>query len=515
LARPTTLATLLPRWDTQSALVVALSALLLCAFFSVPYLPMVDLPQHSAQISIWERLDSAELSATQFFQLNLRTPYIGAYVLARVLATWLGAVSALKLVAWLVVIGHWGAFSGLVRTLGHPRWLGLLGLPLGLGYGFYFGFISFIAALPFGLLAMSAALVHRQRATARTGLWLAAALCATLVTHGFAFGMTFALVAPLLCRGAGSLRARLAPLLAPAIRAAVWLVPGSSAHSIGLTIWAPRFWDLTDVPALLLAASAADHVASVFGVVLLGLVALSLGRPSRALERALPLCLMLLGYCLFPLSLGGFSPLHLRFAAFMVPALLIACEPRAAFRSWRIPLCIAATSVAWLGLFVHRLSAFARETQPIADFVARMPAELSIRPIVFERTSSVFPALPTLLHLSAYYLPEKGGRQAYSFAMYPTSVIRYLSTVTPTMDGGAEWHPETFSAASELAGYDCFLVHSSTDRSNELFGARVNELRLVFHESGWWAYFTRSALAGERVSIQKGSWHAQPMVVSR
>jgi hypothetical protein len=142
-------------------------------------------------------------------------------------------------------------------------------------------------------------------------------------------------------------------------------------------------------------------------------------------------------------------------------------------------------------LFALRLQRFARETQPIADFVARMPAGLRIRPLVFERESAAFPGLPAMLHLSAYYVPEKGGYQGYSFAMYPTSVVRYRPEIVPTMDRGAEWHPEWFSAAYELGGYECFLVKSSIDRSAELFDVQLDRLSLVFHEQGWWAYAWR------------------------
>jgi hypothetical protein len=224
---------------------------------------------------------------------------------------------------------------------------------------------------------------------------------------------------------------------------------------------------------------------------------------------------MLLGYCLFPLCLGGFGPLHPRFAAFVVPALLIACEPRREHESPMLPGLIAATCVAWLGLLVHRLVLFERETQPIADFVARMPANLSIRPIVFERTSEAFPALPAFLHLSAYYVPEKAGRQGYSFALYPTSVIRFLPGVPRTMDHGDEWHPEGFSASDEIDHYDCFLVHSSIDRSSELFGERAPEVSLAFHEAGWWAYLNRSALTALRGQDNEGPQHEQSMVFSR
>ena len=469
---------------------LALGVLLLAAFFWVPYLPMVDMPQHAAQISIWLHLHDPKWAEFQLFELNLRTPYLGAYALGRALAGVLGVVPALKLVVWLSIVGHWAAFDWLVRSLGHARWLGLLGLPLGMGYGFYFGFISFIGALPFGLSAICLALRHRARPSLASGLWLGAALCATLATHGFALGLTVVMVTPLLLRGEGSLLARGAPLCAPALLILVWLVPGSSARSIGLTIWDPRFWELSQVPGLLLASSGADHAASVLGLMVLGAVLGSLGRPSRELERFLPLLVILLGYCLFPLSFGGFTPLHPRFAAFLVPSLLLAFQPRPVARSPYLESFVAVTTGVWFCLFAIRLQRFARETQPISDFVARMPAALKIRPLVFDRGSDAFPGLPAMLHLSAYYVPEKGGYQGYSFAMYPTSVVRYRPEIVPTMDRGAEWHPEWFSLAEEL-GYQCFLVHSASDRSAELFDTELDRLSLVFHEQGWWAYAWR------------------------
>jgi hypothetical protein len=503
-----------PTIDLEFALGAALSLLLLAAFLAVPFLPMVDLPQHAAQISIWQRLSDPSSLESSAFELNLRTPYIGAYVAARLLAPLFGVLPALKVVIWASVVGHFAAFDLLVRTLGHRRWLSLLGLPLGLGYGFYFGFVSFIGALPFGLLAISLALRHRDAPTLRNGTLLALTLCATLATHGFAFGMTSAMIAPLLLRGKGTLFARFAPFVAPVLLVVVWLMPGSSGRSIGLTIWDPRLLELVHIPALWLAASGADHLAFLFGCLILLLLILSFGRPSRVPERYLPLAFMLVAYCLFPLALGGFGPLHPRFAAFIVPALLLAFEPGVEAEHSMLPGLVAATCLAWLGLFAHRLIAFARETRPIADFVADMPAGLSIRPIVFERTSEAFPALPALLHLSAYYVPEKAGRQGYSFAMYPTSVIRFQPGVIPTMDRGAEWNPDGFSAQEELGQYDCFLVHSASDRSFQLFGARANEVSLAFHEAGWWAYLGPSAQAAWRAHEHSGMVHDEPLVFS-
>ena len=483
------------RVDGPTLIAWGLCAALLPVFLLVPYLPMVDLPQHSALISAWLHFDVPAFPETANYALNFRTPYLTAYVVARALAAWIGVTPALKLVSWLCVALHLFAFVLLTRTLGHPRWLSVLGLPLGLGYGFYFGLISFILALPLALFSISATLRHRERPTSKSALVLAGLLCLTLVTHGFVLGLTLASVGPLVLRGNGRLSTRLAPLFAPLVLGAIWLLPGSSIQSIGATIWEPRLLDLQQLPGLLLASSGADHAASLFGSAILALLALGLGRPSRTPERWAPLAIVIGGYCLFPLMLSGFGPLHPRFAAFVPAGLLLAFEPRPVARWSKLPVLASGLCAGWFGLLGVRLWAFTQETQPIRSFVERMPSGLSVRPIVFERESVAFPSLPALLHLSAYYAAEKGGLQGYSFAMYPTSVVRYRPTVVPGMGSGAEWQPETFSAESELGLYDVFLVHSEADRSQQLFGDRLEELELAFCEKGWWAYVSRASIA--------------------
>jgi hypothetical protein len=329
-------------------------------------------------------------------------------------------------------------------------------------------------------------------------------------------GMTIACALPLMLRrpcgnestqsnklNVSSLAIRFSPLVAPALLAVVWLAPGSSARSIGATLWEPRFLALVEIPGLLLASSGADHAAWLFGALMLGLVAVSLGRPAREPERWGPFLVVLLGYCLFPVSLSGFSPLHPRFAAFFMPALLIAFEPRKVSVVPKLPLLVAATVVGWLCLFTLRLHAFAAETRAITAFVDRMPKGLRVRPIVFEPMTSIYPALPVLMHMSAYYAAEKGGSQGYSFAMYPTSVIRYAPWVRPAMGSGDEWHPDHFSARVELDSYDCFLVHSIHDRTLETFGERFPEVELAFHEQQWWAYRTRRNLELQPVGDTK------------
>src|SRR5262249_4940154 len=152
----------------------------------------------------------------------------------------IGVVAAWKIVVWAAAVAHAVAFSSFVQRLGHPRWLGLLGLPLGLGYPFYFGLVSFAAVMPCILFSLTAALAHRDGPTLRSGGVLGALLVLTLATHGFGLGVALMMIAPLMLRGRGNIVARAWPLVVPVLVWAVWILPARSVRTIGATVWEPR-----------------------------------------------------------------------------------------------------------------------------------------------------------------------------------------------------------------------------------------------------------------------------------
>jgi hypothetical protein len=483
------------------ALEVGLSLLLFGVFLGFRDLPLVDLPQHALQITNWMRLDGPSPPAE--LELNLRTPYLLAYPLARALAPLVGPVVALKLVVWASITGQVATFHCLCARLRHDPYLSLLGIPLALGYGFLFGFVSFVAAMPFLYLSLIAALNHGEAPTLKRGVALASVLSLTLVAHGVAFALACVAVGPLLLRRDSRLGS-FAPLLAPVALYAIWIVPSSSAKRIGGDSWDLGWTRLWELPGLLVGIGGSDPAATLGGVALLALALLGVGRLHPTPTRLLPLALALAGYFLFPVLFRGVGPLGPRFAVLIVPSLLLATLPRA--RASACPNAPFATrsvhhaaSVAfvlgWCLLFSVRLASFNRETQSFHALVERLPENLRVRPLVFDRTSPAFPGVPTLIHFPAYYTVEKGGTQGYSFAMYPLSVVRYRSHVVPTMGGGAEWRPEAFDAASEAKHYDYYLVKSALDRGKSLFESFEGQVVLDAHVGDWWGY--RSTRSGD------------------
>jgi hypothetical protein len=439
---------------------VLFSAALVIALLTVRDLPMMDLPQHAAQIATWAQWSELASGDRAALELNLRTPYLLAYPLARVLSPVFGVLVSLKLIVALAALGNLFAFWLLARRAGHSPWLALLGLPLTFGFSFYYGFVSFLLATPLIVLAVTAALEHARNPRWSSGLALGVLLCVTLVAHGFAAMIAMLSVVPLLILGPiGSLLRRTAPLAAPILLGLLWLTPTLRSQALyDYSIPPGRAYQWLSMIAG--PGSFQDRAALALGVVVAIVLVLFLGRPSKELGRLGLLAVALTGYALLPQLFWGTAFLHERLVAFVVPALMLAFEPRrSSAKLERLGAALTfVTCASWFALFSTRLVRFNREMADYHALADELPAGLRVRPLIFQRDSRAFPGAPAYLHVSAYYHAAKGGIPAYSFATFSSSVIRYRDGHSSPLAPGMEWVPERFDASAEAELYDYFLV---------------------------------------------------------
>ena len=142
---------------------------MIALLWSFEYLPLVDLPQHVAQLSYWVHHDDPAFGFGDQFRLMF-SPYLVGYGLARVAGLVMPPGPAIKLVITVAVIALPWSMARLLRHVGTDRWWALLGFPLALGFSFQWGFFSWIVAVPLFLLALPSTLSYAQRPTAR-GAW--------------------------------------------------------------------------------------------------------------------------------------------------------------------------------------------------------------------------------------------------------------------------------------------------------------------------------------------------------
>jgi hypothetical protein len=326
------------------------------------------------------------------------------------------------------------------------------------------------------------------------GIRLASWLALLAATHGFGLLVAVLLCGPLLLAGSyrGRSPTRLWPILGPPLVLLPWL-PGylrSGEHAAGprAEVWRLGVDRLLELPGLIGGGGLPDDLAALYALVAVGVIAGLAGRPSRDPVRWSPLLVIAAAYLLFPFKLRGVAFLYERFAAFLVPALLVALEPaERGPREVRRMLQLALPAV-WLAILASRFAAFQEEARGWDEIQACMKPGKRVRPLIFLRGSENMPGAFPFLHFPAYYTAEQGGWIGFSFAANYTSFARYRPGVSFGIATEKEWDPGDFDAPREVPLYDYFVAHARQDPGPSLFQTSPEPLRLLCQSGNWFLH---------------------------
>jgi hypothetical protein len=439
------------------------AVLTLLPLWSVKYPPMVDLPQHAAQISIWKNLHDPRFGFAEFFELELRTPYLATYALARLFAEVTSILVALKLVISLSVVGLPLALQVFLRRASVSRWWSLIGFPLAYGYSFRWGFLSFMVGVPATFLFLAVVLDYARRPTARLAALVAGLALALFWIHVlvllFCAGVA-TLVIVSASPGPRAALTRVAPLAGPLPLLLLW-----TSRDRG-RIDGPMFWGLGvhrvhDLFALYGYYSRAMPLVYLAVVVLV--ITLRARGPGGARPGGFwPLALAAALVLFWPFRIFGTAFVSPRFSVFLLPFLIAWLRP-AAPRA--VPVALVSLTALVSAFLVPRFRAFEAETRDYDAVAARIAPRPRIRPLIFLHGDDF-----EFLHFPAWTQADKGGLYGFSFASSYT-VARYKPSAPGLMGFDAEHHPEAFDFAREAGLYDHFVVHA--DAPDAALAARL------------------------------------------
>ena len=156
---------------------------------------MVDAPQFAGLLTILQNYNDAPPHYEAYYALNFSYPYLLPALIGYVFALCLPSLFAFKLLLSLIVLATPASLYFLLARLQGPRGLGLLGFPLAFGFCFHWGFISFMAALPAGIMVLTF-VVSRLKGLDKPRDTFGLLICsgALLLRHGLMF-----LVVTVLC----------------------------------------------------------------------------------------------------------------------------------------------------------------------------------------------------------------------------------------------------------------------------------------------------------------------------
>jgi hypothetical protein len=470
------------------------------------YLPMVDLPGHAAMLTAIREMTHQNESFTAEFRLDWYSPYLTGLALFYALSSILPITVAAKVVVSLSVVLT-SMFTGtLLREVGaDARWK-WLAIPGSYSFGLYWGFFSYIAAVPVALWLLVATVRFDRSPTIRSGVGVAALTLLAFFSHIIAMG--FACLCAL-CYIAGArysdfrgVMVRWLPYTAPLPLIALWFT--RSSEGIEGFEDAPYVYGLVSarLPLIVSQTAGFDHV-SVFGVVMtaavLALPALSGARLCRRPERWLPFAVGLAVYFAFPSFAYRTGFVYERLAVFLVPLWLMMWDARDGGRGrgeWLAMFLV----VVWVGLNTARFAGFAHETRAFDAVLERMEPGKRVAAFVVDNGSRHF-ANPVYLHFVSWYQAVKGGIVDFNFADFQ-SVVQRPDTAAPRVDETVAWAPWLFDwQAHGGSRYDYFLVRAGANFAPLIFKDRLNSVELIAQTDLWWLYRNLETPAGETAPV--------------
>ena len=454
------------RWLPPSAIVVLA---LPCLFLG--YLPMTDLPQHTAVMSILKNLGDPAFAFDSYYEAAPdRTLYYFTYAIALALAKIVPLEIAVRIVVFLSAIAYPLGVLAVLRATGRPGALALLTLPLMYSRTFFWGFANFNLALGMALIAV--ALLERGARSVRGEVALAALCVAIVLTHAYGAAIVLGYVCLWLVVGDRRAVLKRLPALSPlVIGILVWFQLGLGVEGRGDVYFRSlarrllRFEDsvIGGYPdtsdEILLAAMLATTAFFAAGAFPWNRARWhALGRCERifALFSGLNLAL----YFALPTHLPSWHYINFRHALLAVaflPLLAQATDGPGARRT-AIALLAGLTALTFATHWSH-LIRFDREARSFDDVIAQLPDTPRVYFLNWDMDGAVTET-HAYHHFHAYIQARRGGLISFSFPeLFWNIPVRVRENAgIPKPSGESEWYVRFFDYDEIGDFYDHVLV---------------------------------------------------------
>jgi hypothetical protein len=185
-----------PRFLRSAKLFLMLVGLATVWFARHP--PMIDVPQHAAQVGLLNDLLRGESAWSELVWINLWTPYLLGYALLLPLVQIFSIATAIKLLLSAAYVCFVAGCFLLGRKFGSDEGLDIYAAAGFFGFAYYWGFLTFLVAAPLVLafVLLSIRLTEKPSLARALAVFIVGLLL--LVSHGLAFAFAF-LIGGALC----------------------------------------------------------------------------------------------------------------------------------------------------------------------------------------------------------------------------------------------------------------------------------------------------------------------------
>jgi len=455
---------------------VVLGVLSLATIWAFRYPAGVDLPQHANIMRILADYNDPATGYAAFYERQFLTPYLVTYLVGLPFTKLFGALFGVKVILSIAALATPFTLTRWLQVQRGEPWWGLLGFPLTFGFGYHWGFLSFVFALPLVFVYLGAYQRLTQRLQARPAVVAALGALLLYLTHGIAFGVAM-LVA------AGQSAVQLARRwswrafwltgahFVPAFLASVaWQAKSHVPGIAAIEEWPPRLDRFEAFLSGELIRTPSYTAMAVGAVLLIVMVVATRPATAGAPARLVPFVVSALLFVLLPETVAGTWLVGTRMLVFVHLFGLGAFNPGVHGR--RLTGARVAIAVVAFGCLVGhgvRMAIFNRELRGLSALIAAIPPHADVRSLVIstEHDSAAFGAM--MGQTPAWITAANAG-----FLENDSGGYFQLPIQRPR---GKPWITE----------YRWFVARGGPGTPTRVSGS-MGPVRLVEHADDWWLF---------------------------
>ena len=471
-------------------------------FQLAPHLPMVDIPQHAAQIALLKGLLTGHSAWGNIVQTNYITPYLLPMMSALGLSYLMEAATAINTMLTLsfyLFVWSYVALRKHFKANPHADWLLV---PSYFGFSYNWGLYSFLVTSPLAAYFILIAHQNAMDPTKKKSIRITIINLLLLLSHGgvYLYANTVGFLTTLAAKNKPLTPLTLYPFFLTAILFCAYIIfinhfetNFPSAHN--KTIWDFGIERLFFV-SYSWSMSPDDLTLSIIGSSLF-ITPLLLGLTIRKSNLATRIPLYI------TLAIGVFVPsfafktafLYQRFSLFLLPSFSICLhnssdtKVSSGFNNSLKIMILPALCLIFLIIQTQRIINFKQESREIDQIISSLPPNYRALSLIFDKASDASQNYAAYLHYPLWYQAERNGFVDFNFAYFLPNLVRFKPNQLPSIEPIFAFKPESFHWIHHKASvYRYFFVRSADEVSKSLFVNPTCDIRLLKAKEYWSVY---------------------------
>lgn len=449
------------------SVIILVSFILLCVG---NYLPMIDLPQHAAQVSTFNDLVKGQSLWGGFVEYNWFTPYLTCYGLWFLIYQFFDIVTASRIIITISFLLYIYSFILLRKSYHAEKILDWVCIPSFFGFAYYYGFVTFLMSIPIGIFYFIIFRKFIENKINKYNFYFIVLGFVLFFSHVLSF-LFFTLLsfAHLIEKERGKFYKYLIPFFIFIIPLAFYLLKGDeldTQYTYGENKWGTIFpqrvlelflnvWNLNS-PVFYI---------YMFCTLILLIIPFAMGyKLSKNSERYVPVVILLICWFSLPLLYNNIYFIYNRFTLVFFGFYYLIFVKKNENENFSKNFLIFSSSLFYLILFYLVLKVFlniiyfSKENENFSKFINEIPEGKTAISLPLLNSSLVIESIYTYVHFPLWYQAERKGWVDYNFAWASPQIVRFKKDKTPEVGPGFEWDVGRFTQLKNCNYYDYLII---------------------------------------------------------